>query len=275
MRRRHAGSLHLCQPREQLTRTRRTAIRRALQRRDHDVAKQLRNLGAVGRRLRRERIGLEPAKHAGHVVALSGKRTREQFEEDHAGRVDVRPHIEVVPEQLLRRHVGWSTHHAAGARQPRAVAAARWLGDAEVDQLHHLGFAGRDDHVVGLEIAVQDLRGMQRVEAAQDATDDEERLAPRQRSTTLHPRAEVFALDELHHDAGQARGRRAEVCDRHNVGVADAGHQGRLPFKPPHHVVVHLGEDLDGHRHAEPVVTRPIDLAHPTPAEHRLDAVAT
>ncbi|MFO0631627.1 MAG: hypothetical protein U0168_02115 [Nannocystaceae bacterium] len=163
------------------------------------------------------------------LVAVAGKRStaEQRLEQRDAERelIGRGPHRQAL--ELLGRHVGRRAHHArrhrgAGPSAPacgRAHALARRLtrvGQAEVRDARPTLLA--DEHVVGLEVAVHQARGVGRRETAADLHEHRDDLGPR--PTRVQPRAQGPAADQLHRQE-HAPGVEPDVVDRHDVGVVD------------------------------------------------------
>ena len=118
------------------------------------------------RRDQRRRLGEVHRQHAHEVVGGERHAAGDELEQDAAHRVDVDAVIDVLAARLLGRHVlGRAEQHAglgqlAAARRP----STRQLRDAEVEQLHEVGIAEEldEEHVLRLEIAVDDALGVRR-----------------------------------------------------------------------------------------------------------------
>ena len=135
---------------------------------------------------------------------------------------------------LLGRHVRGRADHRAGRglEADVLVVAVEQLGDAEVEQLDELGAVGGrdDDHVVGLEVAVDDADGVRGLEAVADLHEHGERA--RQVDAGARPLAEALAAQELHDDERRAVVELDEVGDVDDVAVADAVDGARLLEEP-------------------------------------------
>jgi hypothetical protein len=97
------------------------------------------------------------------------------------------------------------------------------LGDAEVEDLreHGVVVAIDEEHVVGLEVPVDDPRLVGAGEAAQQLGRDVQRFGELEAAEALDAVAEVFAAQELHHDERQPRLGLSGVEDRDDVGALD------------------------------------------------------
>jgi hypothetical protein len=140
------------------------------------------------------------------------------------------------------------------------------LGETEVEHLDDT--VGRDHHVAGLQVAVDDALGMGGGEGVRDRDRDAQRFAQ------AHPALRDQAVEglpghELHHDEVDAV-RRLDLVDRDDVGMVErggglclldeAGTAGRVghPLR---------GQDLDRHLAAEARIASAVHLAHSPGAE--------
>src|SRR5690606_11808276 len=146
-----------------------------------ELAHFVREIGTV--RLERS---APPHEDGDHQVARrlrrEGPREGQGLVEDHAERVDVDPLIEVdLRLELLGRHVPWRADHLPGAREALEIAQ---LGDAEVEELDLLATARavREEDVLGLQIPVEDARGVRGLEADGGARDEGHDLLERERA---------------------------------------------------------------------------------------------
>ena len=149
------------------------------------------------------------------------------------------------------------------------VAARERLGDAEVG--HHRA-AGREQHVVGLDVAVDEPAGVGVRERARHLAEQAHRVGDRQRAALLEPPAQRFALDERHgevREAGDLAGRE----ERHDVRVLEAGGEEDLLLEAlGAHARGELGgEELDDDAAAEAAVAGEVDAAHAAAAELALE----
>ena len=108
--------------------------------------------------------------------------------QDHAERVDVDAPVGVAAAGgLLGRHVLGRAEHGARAGQARLGGAPPSAGgdlrDAEVDDLDEVGAAVAigQEHVLGLEIAVDDALVVRGAERARDLRGDPDRAQRRER----------------------------------------------------------------------------------------------
>ena len=129
--------------------------------------------------------------------------------------------VERQPFDLLGRRVVDGAHEHAG---PRQVGRGRLLRDPEVGEVHVLGGLGHED-VGRLDVAVDQVAIVGRVERGGDLLEHEDRPAHAQLPVPPHERPEVGAVDVAHRDVesplsplGLAR-----VVDRDHVRVVEIG----------------------------------------------------
>ena len=211
----------------------------------------------------------------------------EHLEEDDTEGPDVGPLVDGLAARLLGGHVGGGAEDDAGQgaragqggglgevdRRPAcAQVAAPGLGEAEVE---HLDLpVGRELHVRGLQVAVDDALGVGLLERLGDLLRDLERLLDGDgaaRETLL----EVLALHELERQEGLAV-RVLESVDRGDVRVVERGEQLRLALEAGEALGVlrHLErQHLDRDVATEGRVGGAVDLAHPAGPEGRGDPV--
>ena len=226
----------------------------------------------VGPQLRRRRGWLRQVlqRHGDRAVALEGQAPREHLEEHHADRIEVRRGGDRVALRLLGREVLRGAHDRAGLRHLRGAAA----GDAEVRDLRVAVVV--HDHVVRLEVAVDDPALVGEAGGAQDLNPEVDRLLLRQWRLGREDVLERAALQVLHRDVVGALVL-AAVEDRDHVRVLQAGRRRRLAPEALHELLV-LGEaamqDLQGHLAAEVRVLGAVDVGHAAGADPVLDPVA-
>jgi hypothetical protein len=136
------------------------------------------------------------------------------------------------------------------------------LGKAEVQHLHQAG--GRDHHVRGLDVAVDDAGRVGRGEAAGDLHRDPQHFHERQASAR-QPLPEARSLQALHGDVGASLGVPADVVDGDDAGMVEArGGAGLLDEAPGAAGVRHrLGaQQLDRDHPPEDRVARAVEHAH-------------
>jgi hypothetical protein len=150
--------------------------------------------------------------------------------------------------------------------------------EAEVDDLRDALAVGleRQEHVLGLEVAVHDPGGVRGLERVQHLREEVDHVGDGRRARAARqPRAQVLAAEQLHHEEEQAVVF-TEVEDAHDVAVREEGRGVRLAAEAAH-VLVHPGDvrvhHLHGHVDAEREVRRAVHLAHAAHAEARAELV--
>ena len=196
---------------------------------------------------------------------------REQVVERRAESVDVRASVgRALVRDLLGRHVERRADHDARLGQALARLVAR---EAEVGE-HGRAVLAADEDVRGLDVAVEDPRRVDVVEAARDLLGDLEGAPPRD----LAPGdelVEALALDELE-DAEERVALEAGGVDAHDVALGlEARERLGLALEAGAVELVALLEERDLDRVARSgVVAAEEDGAHGSLAQGLLDHVA-
>ncbi len=240
-------------------------------------------------------------RQARHGVGRERRRAVERLIESDTEAELVGARVGRQAEVLLRRHVRWRPHHRAllgelaaerlhaagqlegaafGLVRPLAALLGR-LGESEVQDLRLTG--GGHEHVLGLEVAVDQAGVVRGLQAAAGLDEHREHLlaGPRARA---QPRLEGGALDELHGDEDAvAVGADVVHCD--DVGVAQAGHRLGLAQQSGVAVDARLGraaagdglavQQLERDLAVELRVVGRVDHAHAAGTERVQDHVAT
>jgi hypothetical protein len=150
------------------------------------------------------------------------------------------------------------------------------LGQAEVGQVGVLLALVGDQHVGGLDVAVDEPAAVRGVERAPDLPDDADGALGVQPVRRLDERAHVGALDVAHREVEHAL-RLAGLEDRDDVGMVDRGGELRLGLEAVAEVDVvgQLGRDhLQCDCAAEAELRGAVHDAHPALACDPVDAVA-
>ncbi len=134
------------------------------------------------------------------------------------------------------------------------VAIACRARDAEVGELGRA--LGVDDHVRGLHVAMDDARGMSRVERCGDLPDEAAHLVRRHRTTLGDDLAERLSRNELH-DHERVGAVAAFVEHGDDVRMDDRRRAARLVGEARAERVVGVGpKELDGYVAVELLVAR-------------------
>ena len=144
--------------------------------------------------------------------------------------------------------------------------------ETEVEHFH--GAVGADLDVGRLEIAMDDALLMRRLERLRDLLRDRQRLVEWNRATRDALR-QIVALDEFHHEGGDAR-TFFEPVDGGNVRMIQRREDFGLALKARQSVGIsgkRGRQDLDGDLTFQLRVRRPIHLAHTAFADRRGDFV--
>ncbi len=266
-RRRHALELA-----DQLLRALRP-VRRVLREAAHDQGRERRrHAGAVlgdgfGRRRhlgREQPLGGEPAERGP---------TRQHLVTERADGVQIRPVVHGgIAGGLLRRHVGRRAERDPQRGERRLLRGlGHRLRDSEV---RHERVLPREQHVVGLHVAVHDALPVSVGERVTHVAQDPHRIADRQLVLVGQAGAQRLALD-VRHDVIEQVARRAGREQRNDVGVLQPGGELDLALEPVHvHPGGHRGrEHLHHHLPPQPHLRGEEDTTHAPAAELLVDAV--
>ena len=228
--------------------------------------------------------------------ALAAERAvaRRDLVEDRAEGELVAPEVHRLPPGLLRRHVAGGAEDRSGVgvgalegeglgggrlavRVRRLLPRTRGdeLGQAEVQQLDPA--VPRDHHVLRLEVAVDDPRGMGLREAFGDLRRVVEGRPAEGGPSPGEERPQRAAVHQLHHDVGPAVVV-ADLVDRHDVRVVEGGGRARFLLEADQAIRVRGDvprQDLDGHLTTEVQVLRPVHLPHAAGAQLLADLVVS
>ena len=221
--------------------------------------------------------------HLEEQLALAGALVREflgqRLVEHHADGEEVRAVIDVAtPHPLLGSHVRRGADgHALLRRVHRVGLAALELRHAEVEELHrHIAALVDEEHVVRLEVAVNDALGVRRRERRQHLPDDHARLVRSERGAAGDALAQRLAAQKLHHQEGLVLGEPG-VEDLDDVLVADFRGRACLAGEAPHrlgHPCEVRVEHLDRHVPPHGEVLGLVDGPHASLAQQANDAIA-
>src|SRR5262249_17038019 len=150
--------------------------------------------------------------------------------EEDTERVDVRARIDRLTARLLGRHVIRRSEHDPGARELRSTDDLR---RAEVDDADLVFWClsrhtTNEEDVLGLEVAMDDVRRVTRGGSFRDFLRDPNRDARWNRPARTKARRERFAVEDLHHEVRDAVFELAEVVDGDDARMFDR--RGRLRF---------------------------------------------
>ena len=211
---------------------------------------------------------------AGAVVAVERQAARQHLVQRHAERPDVGARGDVEARRLFGRHVGGRPHGRAGRRHPRdrLLGFGEHLGQPEIDD-PYLSVMRQHD-VGGLEIPMDDARGVRGGQPGGDLARDARRLADCQRPA-LDALPQRLAVIERHRDE-QLAVPFADVVHRGDVGVVEGAGGLRLAQKAGARVRVlrdRRRQKLERDLAMQALVFGKIDDAHPTGTDGCEDAV--
>ena len=165
--------------------------------------------------------------------------------------------VDRLAARLLRRHVADGAEDQArlGARgrsSPPSTVVGLQARQAEIEQLDVA--VGPDHHVVRLDVAVDDLRGVRDRQRFGDLPRDADGAFERQALRRQLPQRR--ALDELHRDVAIGVDD-AGLVDGDDVGVVERRGERRLAQQPIERVVLRIGPDGETRRMTLSAMSRP------------------
>ena len=209
------------------------------------------------------------AQHDGRTV-LEGRTASEHLVENHAGAIDVGRRRGRASESELGAHVARCSGDGCGWQLRADLGVAR---DAEVAHLD--APVGGEQHVGGLDVAMDDALRVRAAEREAQALGDATRLGGGERAGR-EALGEAFAIDKLG-DVIRALASCADVEDLKHAGVVDAREQPGLAletFDPGRVLGPPWLDHLDRDWASESAVDRPIDASEGTLAEHLVELIA-
>ena len=203
---------------------------------------------------------------------VAGERhlTGEQLVEDDPDRVEIRGLVDRGALCLLRRQV----LRGADDRARFGHLAHTRARDAEIRHLQSP--LAVDQHVVRLDVAVNDAVAVREPDRGEDLPRVVDREVDRRRTARDDELLQRTAVEVLHRDVVRAF-RLAAVVDRDDVRVREAGGVLRLTAEALDELFVTgvaVVQDLDRDAAAEHFVLGEVDVRHTTRAELAQDAVA-
>ncbi len=208
----------------------------------------------VARRVEREDSGQEAIEH-------------------HARGVEIGADVRVLHRyELLGRGVTWGAEHGPRTREPRLIR--RLLGDAEVEDDGAHGRLFAEEHVAGLEVAVDDARSMRCLEPMEDLVHEKERVAQPARAFAIHPALHRLTDQILERQEGHLG--HSAVEHLHDVRRVDARGDLGLAQEPLNGGGVSriTPKELERNQPIQVHVARAIDRAMSSDADEGLELVA-
>jgi hypothetical protein len=203
------------------------------------------------------------------------RRARQQLPEQDPGRVDVGARVGAAVLDLLGREVGHrADDHAGGGREGAGLERPCQSEVGDLDPA-----VGRQQDVLGLDVAVHQPRGVRGGEGDEHRFDEVERPGGRQGALLVQHVAQRAARDELHDEVRGAGARvGALVVDGDDLGARQPGGRAGLPGEALDEVGVlreRRPHGLHGDRPVEPGVGGGVDGGHATAGDDALEPVAT
>ena len=222
-----------------------------------------------------------PQEELGLSLGLPRQRAGHRLVHEHAEREEIRASVDLDALDVLGRDVTGRPEHLLRERERGCVDD---LGDAEVGELDAVarlrcveGTVARieQEHVLGLEVAVDDAGFVRARERGADLLGDADDAVPPHRSPLEHLE-ERLRRRVFHHEVRGAL-ELAEVGDLDDVRMVDAVDRARLAEEALALVGVEAEitpEDLDGVQPVDHHVAREVDDGHAARAELLHEAVA-
>ncbi len=251
----------------------REAVRRRLGERPGDHVVELRRQIRTLRVRRGRRLEQVRGDRGGIRSLLERPQSGQALVENAPERVDVRPGVDRLPFELLRRRVVDRPDEGAGLREP--ALRTDLLGDPEVAEVRVLVLLpGSDEDVRGLDIAMHETVGVDGVERLRDLREDVESTPDREPTRPPEQRPEVGAVDVAHRDVEAVLGL-SRLVDGHDARMLDPRRRTPLLLEPLAELPVmaelrskHLQRDLA----AVAQLLGAVDDSHAAPADDALDA---
>ena len=165
--------------------------------------------------------------HGHRGVPIKGQAPGEHLIENHAGRVDIRPGVNMAASGLLRGNI---VHRPQGLLGQGVLGGGHDPGNAKVSHLHTA--VPEHHNILGLNIPVNDPPAVGVSQGPDNLRDKIQGLPPVQATFFfLHILLEGNAVDELHDDIVQIIPL-ADIVHRDDVGVGEHGNCLGLLMEP-------------------------------------------
>jgi hypothetical protein len=220
------------------------------------------------RRAGRRRAGLRASAREG-AVEVERTLAREHFVQHQAQRVHVGPRRQFAPFLLFWRHVAECSCNLRGA-----APLVGQIRETEIREVRPTPSV--DQHVRGLQIAMQNLAVVCCRETGAELTCKLERLVRWQPANAPQQRREILAVDVLHGEEVLASGF-ADVVHAAHVWMRDQPREPDFlmePRKPVSAMRDLARQELESHSLSELQVLGAIDFAHPAAAQQADDPIA-
>ena len=208
---------------------------------------------------------------------LERQPTRQHLVHQDAEGIDVRAGIDGARvDDLLRGHEVGGPENRARARR---AAGGFELRDPEVDDLDLVAAInpGQQEHVVGLQVAMNDPRRVGRLQRRRDLHRDVAGARDRQHAVLFDLRREGHPVEKLHDEIRAAVIERSEIRALDDVRVPEVARGAPLVDEAIDHlrVVDAVVQDLDGDTATKDEVMRLVDGPHASDPDHTIDLVRT
>lgn len=218
--------------------------------------------------------------HRHRLRGDKGQAPRHQIKQHHAQAINIRAGIHRFAHCLLWRHIIGRANHAPQRRQVRRLGALLFcgglgkLGDAKIPQ--HQAFIGIEQHILRLDIAVNDAVRVRVFQRACRLRDKSCRLQQGQRAFPHHAVSQRAPRNIGHHQIGKVF-LFAVLKNGQDVGMLQRGHRVGLAAETLQEALasVSIGQPgehqhLDCHLPMRAGLLRQVDHPHPSASQDTL-----